>query len=122
MKKLLRTAYIVTGTIIAATSAHAAAVTYTYMCQDHHKTYPVTLNDPGTSDMCDPETCTITWRGKTYPNVKLGEGCRYDFRTTDNGVIVDLCTATQGVADLAIGNKKFECQMPKQLLHEGEPK
>jgi hypothetical protein len=62
--------------------------------------------------MCDPEACTITWRGKTYSNVKVGEGCRYDFRTTTNGVTVDLCTATQGAADLTIGNSKFDCQMP----------
>jgi bifunctional non-homologous end joining protein LigD len=90
------------------------ASTYTYMCRDHNKSYPVVL-DTGSKDDCDGESCTIKWRGTTFRNVKMGGGCRYNYFTTDNGVKVDLCTATQGVADLTIGNAKFDCQMRRDL-------
>jgi hypothetical protein len=95
---------------------HAGAITYTYICKDHHKSYPVTLTDPGTQaedQDCGSASCTITFRGKTYPNVKAVDECRYGFRTTNNGITVDLCTATQGVATLTVGNKSFDCQMPR---------
>ena len=54
---------------------------------------------------------TITWRGTTFQNVKLGDGCRYNFVATRDGVTAELCTATKGVADLKIGKDTFECQM-----------
>jgi hypothetical protein len=46
---------------------HAGATSFTYLCKDHHKTYPVTLNDPGTDTgyECEHESCTITWQGTT---------------------------------------------------------
>jgi hypothetical protein len=89
------------------------AATYTYWCRDHNKTYPVVL-DTGSKDQCgDGETtvCTIKWRGTTFRNVKGVEECRYGYAaTTGDGTKVDLCTATQGVADLTIGNATFQCQ------------
>jgi hypothetical protein len=78
--------------------------------------YPAVL-DTGSKDDCNGETtsCIIKWRGTTFRNVKMGEGCRADYIATDNGVKVDLCTATQGVADLTIGNVKFDCRMRRDL-------
>ena len=93
------------------------AATYTYLCRDHKKSYPVVL-DTGSKDDCgDGETtpCTIKWRGTTFRNVKTGEGCRAEYIGTENGVDVDLCTATQGVADLTIGDAKFACQMRRDI-------
>jgi hypothetical protein len=110
MKNLL----VATAMAVAMIEA-AHAATYTYMCRDHHKRYPVTL-DTGKNDTCDGATtsCTIMWRGTKFQNVKQGEGCRAEYLATDNGVSVDLCTATQGVAVLKIGNKTFDdCQMPR---------
>jgi hypothetical protein len=108
MKNLL----VATAMAVAMIEA-AHAATYTYMCRDHHKLYPVTL-DTGKDDNCDGATtsCTIMWRGTKFQNVKQGEGCRAEYLATENGVSVDLCTATQGVADLKIGNTTFNCQMP----------
>ncbi|MGY4428468.1 hypothetical protein ACVWWO_000945 [Bradyrhizobium sp. F1.13.1] len=106
---------LVTAMSVALIGSTQAA-TYTYMCRDHNKAYPIVL-DTGSKDDCDGETtpCTIKWRGTTFRNVKMGEGCRADYIATDNGVKVDLCTATQGVADLTIGNAKFDCQMRRDL-------
>jgi hypothetical protein len=110
MKRLLL-ATAMTAALISA----AQAGTYTYMCRDHHRAYRVTL-DTGRNDECDGAntSCTITWRGTTFRDVKLGEGCRYRYLATQNGVTADLCAATQGVATLTIGKSDFDCQMPNR--------
>jgi hypothetical protein len=117
MRKLFRTAAIVGSILIAATPAMADQ--FTHLCRVAHKSYPVILrydcNDSGDALQKDG---TITWRGTTYGDMKLGEGCRYEFLATNNGVTVDLCTMTHGVADLTIGGDPtkakahFECLMP----------
>jgi hypothetical protein len=109
MKNLLVAAAMAVAMIQAAPAA-----TYTYMCRDHHKLYPATL-DTGKDDSCDGATtsCTLIWRGSKFQNVKQGEGCCAEYLATDNGVSVDLCTATQGVADLTIDKTTFKCQMPR---------
>ena len=50
MKNLL----VATAMAVAMIEA-AHAATYTYMCRDHHKLYPVTL-DTGKDDSCDGAT------------------------------------------------------------------
>jgi hypothetical protein len=59
----------------------AQAETYTYMCKDGSKTYPVKVTTPNERRTADDdmEGGTITWRGTVYQDVKLGEGCRYNF-------------------------------------------
>ena len=107
-KKLLLASAIA---VIGATPAMAD--TYTYLCRVGHKSYPVTLDDADGG--CDGATtsCTITWRGTTFRNVKLGEGCRLEYLAAQNGVTIDFCTGTKGYADLKVGDAKFECQMPR---------
>jgi len=106
MRKLL----FATTIAVLTTASGAHARTYTYMCRVGHNSYPVTVTTPN-------ETSgglgggTITWRGVTYPNVKSGDDCKAQFTATRNGVTIELCTATQGVADLRVGKDEFACQM-----------
>jgi len=97
----------------------AHAKTYTYKCRVGHKLYPVTVTTPNEGDCSTPDSVcnlsggTITWRGVTYRNVKgTQEECKAQFTATRNGVNVELCTATQGAADLTVNGDRFECQMP----------
>jgi hypothetical protein len=108
MKKLLITAYIAASILLATTPAMAGTATYTYLCQVGHKSYPVTIRDSY------PAPGTITWHRTTYRNLKAVEsGCKEEFQaTSDNGVTIDLCAATQGIADLRISKSDFLCQMP----------
>jgi hypothetical protein len=103
-----------------ALAGPAAAGTSTYMCRVGHKLYPVTVTTPNEGDSSSLDVKkrgtlsggTITWRGKTFPNVKETGDCKANFVATRDGVTVELCTATQGVADLTVGKDTFECQMP----------
>jgi hypothetical protein len=103
MKTILLTAVTLVSMLVTA-----QAETYTYMCKVGPKSYPVTVTTPNDDDM---EGGTITWRGTVFQDVKLGEGCRYNFVATKDGVIAELCTATKGYADLTIGRARFYCQM-----------
>jgi hypothetical protein len=90
MKKLIM-AIVALGVL---TSGANAGESYTYHCRVGNKTYPVTVTTPDES----LEGGTITWRGVVYRNVKLAEGCRYNFHaTSSDGVTLELCTATKGV-------------------------
>ena len=103
---------ITTAAILAAITTAAHAETYTYMCRVGHKSYPVRVTTPNEANG-SMSGGTITWRGMVFQNVKLGDGCRYNFVATRDGVTAELCTATQGVADLKIGKDTFDCQMKK---------
>ena len=87
----------------------------TYLCHVGHKSYPVTLRyewkDNDSGEVKDGGT--MTWRGTTFQNLKLGEGCKLELLWTANGVTADLCMKTKGVADLTVGNQTFHCQMPR---------
>jgi hypothetical protein len=109
MKNFLTTV-IATAAVLAATAAHAN--TYIYMCRVGHASYPVTLTTPDEENAEGDESMNGgTWRGTVFHNVRLAEGCRYNFVATRDGVTAELCTATQGVADLKIGKATVECQM-----------
>ena len=101
---------IATAAVLAAITTAAHANTYTYMCRMGHKSYPVKVTTPNEANG-SMSGGVITWRGTVFQKVKLGEGCRYNFVATRDGVTAELCTATQGVADLKIGKATFECQM-----------
>jgi hypothetical protein len=104
MKKLLATVAIL------ATVTSAQARDYTYMCKVDRQSYPVKLTTPNEGNG-SLEGGTITWRGQTYEDVKLGEDCKAQFlATAKDGTPVELCTATKGYADLTIGRKRFECR------------
>jgi hypothetical protein len=102
MNRLIKGMITTVALVAALTNAMSAyADTYTYMCRIAHKTLPVTL---------DTDKNTITWRGTTFRDVKQVEGdCKAEYKASG----VDLCTATQGVANLRIGKSDFECQMRK---------
>lgn len=90
---------------VTAVTTAARPADYTYLCRVRRdrKSYPVVVNlDEG----------TMTWRGTTFRNLRNGDGCRVNFlATSDSGVTAELCTATKGVADLKIGNARFDCQL-----------
>jgi hypothetical protein len=84
-----------------ATPAHAES--YTYMCRvpNEHKSYPLKI---------DVDKATLTWRGTTFRNLQHVDGCKYSWQaTTSDGVMAEVCTATQGYADLTIGKASFDC-------------
>src|SRR5690242_15308001 len=109
MNKLFQIACL-TLSLIGVTPAIAGNTDYDYMCQVGHKSYPVML-DTGHDDDCDGETtsCTITWRGKIFTNIKPGDqGCKAEYV----GDGIDLCAQTKGIAHLTVGGKTFYCRMP----------
>jgi hypothetical protein len=89
--------------LLAAITTAAQAETYTYMCKVGHHLYPVAV---------DEDKGTLTWRGQTYTDLKVGENCRVEFIATRDGVTATLCTATKGGAGLTIGDRsELDCQM-----------
>ena len=100
MNKLFQIACL---TLVLIAPAYAGN-NYDYMCRVGHKSYPVAVNGP---DDCDGASCTITWRGKTFPNVKNVEGCKAEYA----GDGIDLCEQTKGVAKLTVGKDTFDCRM-----------
>jgi hypothetical protein len=114
--------WLITLATTVALVGPASARTYTYMCQVNDKSYPVTLTTPYEKDSSSVDATrrgslsggTITWRGVTFRNVKWEDDCHAKFTATRDGVTIELCTATQGVADLTVGKDTFECQMPEQ--------
>jgi len=104
MTRLLTTV----AALFLTTAAHAG--TYTYMCQVDDKSYPVTVTTPYERNG-GLGGGTITWRGTTFRNVKWEDDCKAKFVATRNGVTIELCAATQGVADLTVDGETFDCQM-----------
>jgi len=101
---MTRSAIVVAALLVAIATAARADDSYTYMCKVGRKIYPVTV---------DQDKGTLTWRGETYTDLKIGEGCRVEFIATRNGVTATLCTSTKGVAGLKIGDGgELDCQMP----------
>lgn len=97
MRKFLITTIASLGLIASA----RADDSYTYLCRDHHKLYPV-IEGKG----------TITWRGTTFTDLKLGDkGCKEEHVATYNGITADLCMQTKGGAQLTIGTTTYDCQM-----------
>jgi hypothetical protein len=101
---------IVTAAVLTVITTAAHAATYTYMCRVGQKSYPVQVTTPNEANG-SMSGGTITWRGTACQNVELGDGCRYNFVATRDGVTAELCTATKGVASLKIGKDTFDCQM-----------
>jgi hypothetical protein len=90
----------------ACSRSASADETYTYMCKvpKEHKSYPVRIN---------VDKAILLWRGQTFNGLHLIDGCRYNYQATRLLDTAELCTATQGYANLAIGDSSFECQMRK---------
>jgi hypothetical protein len=92
--------FIVAAAIAAAITTVAHARVYNYGCQ--------TTDERGNAQLfvakLDTGKRTITWRGKVYKNLKELDSCKAEFEATaSNGEVAHLCTATQGVADLSVG-------------------
>jgi len=58
----------------------------------------------------DTDKATLTWRGTTFRNLRVVEGCRYAWEATRDGATAELCASTKGVTDLKIGGASFDCQ------------
>jgi hypothetical protein len=99
-------------TVVALVSMLATArADYTYQCKDGSRTYPVKITTPHSDDS---EGGTITWRGRVYRDVKLADGCKQSFvATAKDGDTIEVCTATQGYADVTLGRARFVCQMKR---------
>jgi hypothetical protein len=85
---------------------------YPYICK--------TTDERGNTQMytakLDLGRNTITWRGKVFSNLEQMDGCKAAYRATSrDGSTAELCTATQGVADLVVtgddGSDEFECNI-----------
>jgi hypothetical protein len=82
----------------------AQAVTYSYVCKDHGKKYPLTLDDVRN---------TLSWKGEVY-TIKQVEDCgRYGWHAQKDGAGFDFCTATQGYADFELNGSKIVCDMKR---------
>jgi hypothetical protein len=104
MMKPIRIFAAAIATALSATSVDAES--YTYICRvpSEHKSYPVKI---------DIDNATLTWRGTTFRNLRQGDGCRYKYEATAMGVTAELCTATQGIADLKVGKTSFDCKLAR---------
>jgi hypothetical protein len=95
------------ATAVALTSFTACAEVYPYACKvkdDRGNThlYAVVL---------DTGKRTITWNGQVFRNLKEVDDCKANYTARDrNGVEVELCIATQGVATLTYERvTEYEC-------------
>ena len=80
----------------------ALADTYTYVCTDHGKSYPLKV---------DEKKNTIEWKGSIY-NIKPQEGCaKFGWRAERDGASFDFCTATQGYAEFEQSGTRIQCNM-----------
>jgi len=101
----MKLATITAIVIMWSGAAHAGNNTYTYLCRDHQKVHSLKITEAENGG-------TITWRGKTFHNLKTVEsGCKEEWTASDDGVTANVCAATQGVAGLKIGDETFDCQM-----------
>ena len=96
----------------AAPAPQRYASVYPYICK--------TTDERGNTQMytakLDLGRNTITWRGKVFSNLEQMDGCKAAYRATSrDGSTAELCTATQGVADLVVtgddGSDEFECNI-----------
>lgn len=116
--KALKTGLLVVGAVMTTLTPQSKAETEirTYMCTtSDHQSYPIVLNiiDNDEGEAIDG---TMTWRGKTFRDLKQVEGCRYRYLAKHDDSFADLCTSAQGVSDLTITQPqhaaaKFNCQM-----------
>jgi len=86
------TKIILIGALLATTSVHAE--TYHYVCGGSLLTVSDSL---------------LTFRGKTYPVRNDPDAAKWGVK----GRGVSFSAATQGVGDLRIGGKHFDCDMAR---------
>jgi hypothetical protein len=101
MPRITKLLAIAAALIATLMPAIAHATVYNYGCR--------TTDERGNTQLyiakLDTGKRTITWRGKVFKNLKQLDGCKAEFEATaSNGNIVNLCTATQGVADLNVSS------------------
>jgi hypothetical protein len=76
---------IVITTALFINSAHAD--TFTYVCTDHGKSYPLKVDD---------KLNTLTWKGSVY-KIKRQEDCaKYGWHAEKDDASFNFCTATKG--------------------------
>ena len=104
---------ITTVAVLAAITTSAHAYTDTYMCRvpRDHRAYPVTLNSA--AKFAADGKGTLTWRGTTFRNLRMVEGCAERYQATHNGVTADICMSNRGGATLIIGEASFDCELKR---------
>jgi hypothetical protein len=102
---------ITTTAALAAIITSAHAYTDTYMCRvtSGYRVYPVTLNSA--ARFAADGKGTLTWRGTTFRNLRMVEGCAERYQATHNGVTADICMSNRGGAALTIGDASFDCKL-----------
>jgi hypothetical protein len=113
MTRTLKTLAIAAALAATVLATSAQAKTYTYMCRVDSKSYPVTVTTPNEAKG-SLSGGTITWRNRVFHNVEETGDCKAKFVATSNRVTIELCAATQGVADLKVGEDTFECEMERR--------
>jgi hypothetical protein len=104
---------ITTAAVLTAITMSAHAYTDTYMCRvpNDHRVYPVTLHS-ATKFAADGKG-TLTWRGTTFRNLRMVEGCAERYQATHSGVTADICMSNRSGAGLTIGKASFECELKR---------
>jgi hypothetical protein len=97
----MRTLIVIT-TAFFINSAHAD--TYTYVCTDHGRSYPLKVDD---------KQNTLAWKGSIYKIKRQLDCAKYGWRAEKDGASFDFCTATQGYADFEQNGTRIECNMKR---------
>jgi len=93
---------IVIATAFFINLAHAD--TYTYVCTDHGRSYPLKVND---------EKNTLAWKGIVYKITPQEDCAKFGWHAEKDGASFDFCTATQGVAGFELNGTDIECEMKR---------
>ncbi|MGV7218271.1 hypothetical protein [Bradyrhizobium sp. UFLA05-112] len=88
----------------------AQAETYSYICMDHGKSYPLKV---------DEEQSTLAWKGGTYKISRQEECAKYGWRAVAGGASFDFCTATKGYADFVQNGTRIECDLQRAAERAG---
>jgi hypothetical protein len=96
---------IVIVTALFINSAHAD--TFTYVCTDHGRSYPLKVDD---------KQNTLTWKGSVY-KIKQQEDCaKYGWHAEKDGASFNFCTATKGGGGIEQNDGTvIQCNIPVQL-------
>jgi len=80
-----------------------AAAPLIYICKDHGKKLPLTVDDVKN---------VLTWKGTAY-KITVTDCGKYGWRAERDGVGFDFCTATQGVADFELNGVSIYCDQKR---------
>jgi hypothetical protein len=88
---------------ISTTSAHAG--TYSYICADHGKSFPLKVDDTQN---------TLEWKGTTYKIIENEDCAKFGWRAEKDGTSFDFCTATKGYAAIEQNGIEIQCDLKRR--------